>query len=59
MDSDVDGFPERRWDTLVTCVLCTIPLFNPSVRLVVCSMGAFNYSYIVAMEIFQPILVTF
>ena len=38
-----------------TCVLCTIPCFDPSARLLVCSRGCFTYFYVVAMEFFQPV----
>jgi len=38
-----------------TCVLCTIPIFDPSARLLVCSRGFSTYFYVVAMEFFQPV----
>ena len=39
-----------------TSVLCTILLFDPSTRLLVCSRDTFTYCYIVAMEFFNPYL---
>jgi len=41
--------------TLVTGVLCTIPLFDPSFGFLVCShnvLGTFTHSYMVAMDFF-------
>jgi hypothetical protein len=58
--------PERRWDPHLSPVhvyycstICSIPLFDPSLRLLVCLTNPFTHSYIVAMELFQRILVTF
>jgi hypothetical protein len=44
---------------MCTSTICSIPLFDSSSMPLVCLTNPFTYSYIVAMELFQRILVTF